>query len=203
MAPLDKPAENVQKSRRLCPNSRERELLSFQSLHQRCLCKTGPEPALQHSFVNFLQARAQASSRKTRVRTHFEDCTMLSFGFAWGKLYLATAELAATEGALSDRVRAAYWHLAPLNSTNVAPETFLRLKSVREEFARSTSPCDEDDGTVTLQALTAQQAAAIASEIVSMFDEVAKAAGAEQAVAVQSISTDDTVTAAPGHGLLN
>lgn len=128
---------------------------------------------------------------------------MLSFGFAWGKLYLATAELAATEGALSERVRAAYWHLAPLNSTNVAPATFLRLKAVREEFARSTSPCDEDDGTINLQALTPQQAAIIASEIVSMFDEVAKAAGAEQAAAAQNVSTEDTVAAVPRHGLLN
>ena len=105
---------------------------------------------------------------------------MLTYGFAWGKLYLATAELAATDGGLPDRVRAAYWHLAPLNSTNVAPPTFERLKALRAEFARRISDSDEDDGTVTLAPLTTSKAAEIASEIISMFDEVAKGAGAEK-----------------------
>jgi len=105
---------------------------------------------------------------------------MLTYGFAWGKLYLATAELAATDGGLPDRVRAAYWHLAPLNSTNVAPPTFERLKALRAEFARRISESDEDDGTVTLAPLTTSKAAEIASEIISMFDEVAKGAGAEK-----------------------
>jgi hypothetical protein len=104
---------------------------------------------------------------------------MHNCGFAWSKFYLAVAELASTEGPLLDRARAAYWHLAPLNSTNTPPQTFLRLKALREEFSRRVSVVDEDDGTITLRPLTPQQAAAIAGEIVSMFDEVAKAAGAE------------------------
>jgi hypothetical protein len=104
---------------------------------------------------------------------------MHNFGFAWSKFYLAVAELASTEGPLLDRVRAAYWHLAPLNSTNTPPQTFLRLKAMREEFSRRVSVLDEDDGTITLRPLTPQQAAVIAGEIISMFDEVAKAAGAE------------------------
>jgi hypothetical protein len=117
---------------------------------------------------------------------------MLSYGFAWSKLYLAIAELAATEGELPDRVRAAYWHLGPLNSTNLAPGTFQRLKAVRAEFARSVCLCDEDDGTVTLQAVTSQQAAVIATEILSMFDEVAKGAGAEKiASAMDSLDAEE------------
>src|SRR3954471_2829338 len=104
---------------------------------------------------------------------------MHNCGFAWSKFYLAVAELASTEGPLLDRVRAAYWHLAPLNSTNTTPQTFLRLKALREGFSRRVSVVDEDDGTITLRPLTPQQAAAIAGEIISMFDEVAKAAGVE------------------------
>ena len=121
---------------------------------------------------------------------------MHNFGFAWSKLYLAVAELASTEGPLLDRVRAAYWHLAPLNSTNTAPQTFLRLKMLREEFSRRVSVVDEDDGTITLRPLTPQQAAAIAGEIISMFDEVAKAAGAE---ALGGSASDST---AAGHGAI-
>lgn len=115
---------------------------------------------------------------------------MHTYGFAWSKLYLATAELAASEGCLPDRVKAAYWHLAPLNSTNVAPPTFERLKALRAEFARRTSTSDEDDGTVTLSPLTPAMAAAIASEIVSMFDEVAKEAGAESVVNALADASD-------------
>ncbi len=114
---------------------------------------------------------------------------MLTNGFAWSKLYLATAELATAEGSLPDRVRAAYWHLAPLNCTNVAPATFERLKAVRAEYARRTCVSDEDDGTITLQPLTPSKAAEIAAEIVSMFDEVAKGMGAEKvADAIAEIS---------------
>ena len=104
---------------------------------------------------------------------------MHTYGFAWSKFYLATAELATGGGDLPDRVQAAYWHLAPLNSTNVAPSTFERLKALRAEFARRTSASDEDDGTITLSPLTPAMAVVIASEIVSMFDEVAKGVGAE------------------------
>jgi hypothetical protein len=120
---------------------------------------------------------------------------MSKFAFAWGKLYLAVSELSATEGALVDRVRAAYWHLAPLNSTNTHPQTFERLKAIREEFARRVSQSDEDDGTVTLLPLTCELAAAVASEIISMFDEVAKAAGAEtDANAVANIGNGPSVS---------
>ncbi len=114
---------------------------------------------------------------------------MLTNGFAWSKLYLATAELATAEGALQDRVRAAYWHLAPLNCTNVAPATFERLRALRAEYARRTCVFDEDDGTITLQPLTAANAADIAAEIISMFDQVAKEMGAEKvAEAIGEIS---------------
>ena len=114
---------------------------------------------------------------------------MLTNGFAWSRLYMATAELATTDGTLPDRVQAAYWHLAPLNCTNAAPATFARLKALRAEYARRTSECDEDDGTITLLPLTPAKAAEIAAEIISMFDEVAKEIGAEKiAEAIGEIS---------------
>ena len=106
---------------------------------------------------------------------------MLAYGFAWSKLYLATAELASTDAGLPQRVQAAYWHLAPLNNTNVSPRTFERLKALRAEFASRISASDEDDGTVTLLPLTSAKAATIALEIVSMFDEVAKGSGQDSA----------------------
>lgn len=128
---------------------------------------------------------------------------MLSYGFAWGKLYLAVAELGMSDGNLLARVRAAYFHLAPLNCTNTPEPTFERLKAIREEFARSTSSSDEDDGTVTLLPLTPQLAAAVASEIISMFDEVAKASGAEMISKAAAAMGDDAVGPTSRRTVLN
>ena len=123
---------------------------------------------------------------------------MLSYSFARSKLFLAVAELATTEGELIDRVRSAYWHLAPLNCTNTHPETFEHLKAIRQEFASRVSQSDEDDGTVTLLPLTAQSAALVAAEIICMFEEVAKSAGAEAvANAVANIEDDASVSFDP------
>src|SRR5665213_1896679 len=93
------------------------------------------------------------------------DGYMPSSRFAWGKLYLALADLACIDDLLPQRVIAAYRHLAALNSTNLEPQSFQRLKTLREQFARVVSPSDEDDGTVTLAPLSSPEAAHIAHEI--------------------------------------
>jgi hypothetical protein len=120
---------------------------------------------------------------------------MFSHSFTWSKLYLAVSELGTTDSSLFNRVRAAYWHLAPLNSTNTPPQTFERLKAVREEFGHRVRPYDEDDGTVTLSPLTSQMAVAVAAEIISMFDEVAKAAGVESVSNAGSLAKEEKNTA--------
>ena len=123
---------------------------------------------------------------------------MLSYSFARSKLFLAVVELATTEGELIDRVQSAYWHLATLNCTNTHPETFEHLKAIRQEFASRASQSDEDDGTVTLLPLTAQSAALVASEIICMFEEVAKSAGTEAvANAVANIEDEARVSFNP------
>jgi hypothetical protein len=104
----------------------------------------------------------------------------MSTAFAWGKLYLAVAELACTDGMLTDRVRAAYRHLANLNITNLEPESYVRLKALREHYTRSVSCNDEDDGTVTLEPLTTSQAADFAHEIISLYDEAAASVGRDK-----------------------
>lgn len=104
---------------------------------------------------------------------------MIGSGFAWGKLFVATTELACTDAPLVERVAKAYRHLAVLNSSNLDPASFQRLKRLREQFAKAQATSDEDDSTVTLTPLSQKQAVHIAKEIVSMHDEAAKLLGCE------------------------
>lgn len=103
---------------------------------------------------------------------------MPTHSFAWSKLFQATVDLASSDAPLVQRVQTAYSHLATLNSTNMEPHTFARIKELREQFARGVSSCDADDATVTLTPLSPGQASSMATEIVSIYDEVTRAAGA-------------------------
>ena len=109
------------------------------------------------------------------------------YAFAWGNLYQAVIDLICLDSPLESRVCAAYHHLAPLTLSNLEAHTFARLKALREQFPPHLSSADEDDGTVTLEPLTRKQAVHMASEILGMYDEVAKAVGSEAPAARQEI----------------
>jgi hypothetical protein len=96
------------------------------------------------------------------------------FGYAWGKLYLAMLAMATSTAPLPQRVAEAFrTHLASLGSQNLPAFAHERLLAMRAKF--STSPLDADDDiTLNPAALTDRDAAAIAEEIFSLYDEIAR-----------------------------
>jgi len=97
------------------------------------------------------------------------------FGFAWSKLYMAVMEMATSQAPLPDRVTQAFRrHLGALNSQNLPAEGFARLIFIRGKLSRLAEGCDEDV-TLDIAPITVTEAIAIAEEIVSLYDEIAKA----------------------------
>lgn len=96
------------------------------------------------------------------------------FGFAWSKLYMAVMEMAASSAPLPERVTVAFHrHLGSLNSQNLPAEAYERLKFIRGKLSRFSGAAEEDV-TLDIAPLTAAEAAQVAEEIVSLYDEIAK-----------------------------
>lgn len=101
------------------------------------------------------------------------------FAFAWSKLYMAVMELATSQAPLPDRVVQVFGrHLASLNSQNLPAEGFERLSFIRASLSKLPDPVDED-ATLDFAPMTLAEAAAVAEEIVSLYDEIAKAKARE------------------------
>ena len=101
------------------------------------------------------------------------------FAFAWSKLYMAVMELATSQAPLPDRVTQAFRrHLGSLNSQNLPAEGFDRLCFIRAKLSKLPDPVDEDV-TLDIAPMTLAEAVAVAEEIVSLHDEIAKAKARE------------------------
>ena len=101
------------------------------------------------------------------------------FAFAWSKLYMAVMELATSQAPLPDRVAQVFGkHLVSLNSQNLPAEGFERLSFIRARLSKLPDPVDED-ATLDIAPMTLAEAAAVAEEIVSLYDEIAKAKAQE------------------------
>lgn len=97
------------------------------------------------------------------------------FGFAWSKLYMAVMEMAASNAPLPDRVTLVFRrHLGALNSQNLPAEGYERLKFIRSKLSGMSGET-EDDVTLDIAPLSTAVAVAVAEEIVSLYDEIAKA----------------------------
>ena len=96
------------------------------------------------------------------------------FGYAWGKLYLAMLAMATSTAPLPQRVTEAFrTHLGSLNNQNLPTSLHERLKEVRRKLAGLPEEMD-DDATVNFAPLTEADAAVIAEEIFSLYDEIAR-----------------------------
>jgi hypothetical protein len=96
------------------------------------------------------------------------------FGFAWSKLYMAVLEMAASPAPLPERVMLVFRrHLGALNSQNLPAEGYERLKFIRGKLS-ACSAASEEDVTLDFAPLTTAEAIAVAEEIVSLYDEIAK-----------------------------
>jgi hypothetical protein len=96
------------------------------------------------------------------------------FGYAWGKLYLATLTMATSASPLPQRVTEAFRaHLGSLNGQNLPVLAYQRLKVVRTKLSGIPDGVDDDE-TLNIAPLTQQDAALIAEEIFSLYDEIAQ-----------------------------
>jgi len=106
-----------------------------------------------------------------------------AFGYAWSKLYLAVLAMTTSTAPLPERVGAAFrQHLSSLNSQNTPPHVFDRLRVVRARLAQMAEDDVEEDATIDIVPLTAAQAAMIAEELLSLYDEIAKTNAIDTAV---------------------
>ena len=97
------------------------------------------------------------------------------FGYAWSKLYLAIVALATSTAPMPERVCSVFRaHLGSLNSQNLPPFGYERLRLVRSRLARMSEEDVGEDNTIDMAPLTAKEAILVAEEIVSLFDEIAK-----------------------------
>lgn len=105
------------------------------------------------------------------------------FGHAWGKLYLAMLAMATSSAPLPQRVAEAFRiHLASLGRQNLPSFAYERLMAIRAKL--SSSPLDADDDlTLDTSALTPAAAAAIAEDIFSLYDEIARSDARDRAAA--------------------
>jgi hypothetical protein len=104
------------------------------------------------------------------------------FGFAWGKLYLAILSMATSTAPLPQRVAEAFrTHLASLGRQNLPPFAHERLTAIRAKLA-ATPPDADDDLTIDPAALSARDATAIAEEIFSLYDEIARSDARDRVV---------------------
>lgn len=96
------------------------------------------------------------------------------FGYAWGKLYLAIHSMAVGTAPLPQRVAGAFRaHLSSLGPQNLPPFAHERFKALRAVLAVSADEADEDH-TFEFAPMTSQQAATIAEEVLSIYDEIAR-----------------------------
>ncbi|MBA2588131.1 MAG: hypothetical protein H0U98_05835 [Alphaproteobacteria bacterium] len=97
------------------------------------------------------------------------------FGYAWGKLYLAIMAMATSTAPMPERVCSVFReHLGSLNSQNLPPFGYERLRLVRSRLARMSEEDVDEDKTIDMAPLTSKEAILVAEEIVSLFDEIAK-----------------------------
>jgi hypothetical protein len=103
------------------------------------------------------------------------------FGYAWGKLYLAMLAMATSSAPLPQRVTEAFrLHLSSLGRQNLPAFAHERLAAVRVKLLASPQDGD-DDKTVDPSALSSKDAIAIAEEIFSLYDEVARSDARDRA----------------------
>lgn len=96
------------------------------------------------------------------------------YGYAWGKLYLAIRAMALSTAPLPRRVADAFRnHLLSLGAHNLPPELQERFKVLRTTLAASPDDADEDH-TFEFAVLSPEQAVAVADEIFSFYDEIAR-----------------------------
>lgn len=96
------------------------------------------------------------------------------YGYAWGKLYLAIRAMAISTAPLPQRVAGAFRsHLMSLGAHNLPPEQHQRFKLLRSQLAASPDDADEDH-TFEFAILSSEQATALADEIFSLYDEIAR-----------------------------
>ena len=65
-------------------------------------------------------------------------------------------------------------HLGSLNSQNLPPFGYERLRQLRSRLAGMSAEDLEEDRTIDMAPLTAKEAVLVAQEIVSLYDEIAK-----------------------------
>ncbi len=88
---------------------------------------------------------------------------------------MAVMELATSQAPLPERVTQAFHrHLGSLNSQNFPAEGFARLNFIRGKLSKNPDPVEEDV-TLDIAPMTTGEAAAVAEEIVSLYDEITKA----------------------------
>ncbi len=96
------------------------------------------------------------------------------FGYAWGKLYLAVLAMATSTAPLPQRVAEAFrMHLSSLGRQNLPALAYERLAAVRVKLLAMPQDGD-DDLTLNPDALSSKEAAALAEEICSLYDEMAR-----------------------------
>ena len=107
---------------------------------------------------------------------------MLSeFGFAWGKLYLAMLSMATSTAPMPQRVVDAFrLHLSSLGRQNLPAFAHERLAAVRAKLLVTPQDAD-DDLTLDPSAVSPKEAMAIAEEIFSLYDEVARSDARDRA----------------------
>ncbi len=102
-------------------------------------------------------------------------------GYAWGKLYLAMLAMATSTAPLPQRVADAFrQHLSSLGRQNLPAFAHERLAAVRARLL--VVPQDgDDDLTVDPSAVSPTEAVAIAEEIFSLYDEIARSDARDRA----------------------
>lgn len=96
------------------------------------------------------------------------------FGYAWSKLYLAMLAMATSTAPLPERVLQAFrTHLGSLDRDNLPPLGYERLKTLRARLGGLVDSADEDL-PVSVATLTSRDAAALAEEIFSLYDELVR-----------------------------
>lgn len=88
---------------------------------------------------------------------------------------MAVMELATSQAPLPDRVTQAFRrHLCSLSSQSLPAEGFERLNFIRGKLSKLPESVEEDV-TLDIAPMTIGEATTVAEEIVSLYDEIAKA----------------------------
>jgi hypothetical protein len=96
------------------------------------------------------------------------------YSYGWEKYYQATDTLARGRGNLRDRLRdAVIYYIIHVHAENLPRELWERHEILMEKLTRVAAQGDEGTITATVNALDEDEAAELASEIVSIFNGVA------------------------------